>query len=467
MVLSIPEPSPPTTATSNQIENKLLVAIAGLTGLILFFAFTFEKDRLQYDLQASSPAVVRAGSKMAIRAWALDMQGVPSFVSVPIHAALVEPGGDLVVSSAELSPSALGGVEGAVEVPAGYDQLDLLVHARVGGAKLRVFRSIQIVSEHANVESFDETTTTSSNLFIANAKSGGQPKVQIRIDGGVCVPELICTLLVDIRSQGIALQLSKGGGVVEVQDVRLDSVGLHKVSLMVRGNDPRLRLQMRDRSKVFDEQQIPIPLAMGGMLLRPSAVGDTDRSRAFTWSTIGGQPPIAVDVFHGGQWVGALSFSGGAGQFAVWGQEGRPWWIQARLDLFSTTLQRATMLNSSSTLSYDRQRFDAAPFETQRVSVPPISRSSDVHTSIRQREERRRYAWLAAAIVLLGFATSALFLRHALRSDNEAQSVLMASFLSAPPDKTRRAWLLVASFIILLMFFVVAGIVLSRGALLR
>jgi len=452
--------------------DLLVAGAAGVASVALVMGtLAVEQIRVTHEIQLWTPASIQSGDRVPVRALVmtdLDAAAGPRLVTEGVSAAGVIDDTDFESLAVELQPAAFESVQGDL----GTQELPrVLARAQGPSGELwataeRAIPTVARVTEHLAVRGRLGDALQTLALSRTVEVEAAVPELDVRVQGGVCVPEHPCRLWFRRGASTVVPRLSE----CTTLDVGATTVGsaLVSVDIVVHGPEARCRVEL-DPLAVATDLQIPVGLATPWI--------DVERSGELL--RIVGEPPIGrdemlIDVFVGGGWVGARTFRRvqplelelaglGVGMFRV----------QARADLGSSerAYQRALyavhqgareeddlgeeaalvgILGRRAGLEDPEQRAWARlELEAELVDVPaPVSGLA--RDEARLQAVRTTMRWICGAGLLLGVLAILLaVLRRGLASAREAREVLVEAGAEGADDAgaRRRSWLTVVAFV--------------------
>jgi hypothetical protein len=448
--------------------DLVVAAISGLASVLLVLgALAVEQIRVTHEIQVWAPERARAGDPVPVRAIVLtdlDAPAGPRLVTEGVTGTLGRADVWDEAGSSPLSGAALASVEGRVgPAEAVFDRV--LVRARGGGELLATAeRSLRVDARAEDpLPVRDRLGDALQVLSLARTEAvrAVAPELDVRVDGGVCVPEVPCTLRFFRGAAEVVPRLVD----CTSSDVHATEVGrtVVTVTLVVHGPEARCGVAL-DPTEITTDLQIPVGLATPW--LEAEVEGSVLRVR--------GEPPIGrdamlLDVFVGERWVDARSLARGETVELALAPLGvgiaR---LQARADVASSerAYQRALVVApadpeirgrvwterfgaEAATWDEERRAFALRALEAELVDVPAPS-SGLARDEARLEATRGTMRGVAVSGVALAVVlTLAAVGRRGLASTRQAREVLRDAGVEDADDGSARwrSWLTVLAFV--------------------
>ncbi|GAB4217109.1 MAG: hypothetical protein OHK0013_44320 [Sandaracinaceae bacterium] len=460
------------------------VAVAsGLASVALVLGIlVVEQIRVTHEIQVWAPERAQVGDPVPVRAIVLtdlDGPGGPRLVTEGVSAMLGGTNAWDESSAVVLTGDALGTVQGRVgPAEAAFDRVLARVRAEselLATAERSVTVEERVETPLAVRERLGDALQV-LELSHTDAVRTVAPELQVRVEGGVCVPDVPCTLRFFRGEAAIVPRLVECTST----DVTRTAVGraVVAVTVVVHGPEARCRV-MLDPSEVATDLQIPVGLATPW--LDAEVRGDTLRVRA--------EPPIGrdavlLDVFVGERWVDARSVARGETlELAIEPLGSGIVRLQARTDVASSerAYQRALVVAPPDAPSGSelverawRERFgeDAARWDAERrafelcaleaalVDVPAPS-SGLARDEARLATTRTTMRWVASSGVALAVVVMlAAVGRRGLAATRQARAVLRDAGVQGADDRAAR-W---RSALTVVGFVAAIGVAIALGA---
>jgi hypothetical protein len=308
------------------------------------------------DLQIITASTVAPGRPMAIRA--LWLEGLrrpegPSLVHGPVAVRLVDER-EQAIAEARLTPSAVAGMEGVLDVPpAASGALSLRGRAAFDGGASVVHAPLQIRPEPPELKRRGRLASPLQQYraFALKPEEGDEPAprpFEVRIEGGACVPEHPCVLQVWVGEPAASVRLEATGAVEVVEDGTPVTDGIATVTLVVHGPEADAVLHAVRDGQVVARRTVRLPIAQGApVLLVDSPILDAPASPSLR--LLGPTPgsPVIVDAFREGQWERTGSTrvgDDGSLRLPFADLDAGVWRIQVRTDPFAAGSAAARVL---------------------------------------------------------------------------------------------------------------------------
>jgi hypothetical protein len=495
--LSIPAESDPTPLRQIGWLARLSPVVVAVILAALWLTGT---PRPQTDLRFAAPLVAHPGSSIGLRAWQIDRdeEGY-TVLRAPSVVVELRNGDGLMMTSTELGPSHVQGVEGSLAIASTLrGKLSLVARATIEGREVVVQRALYveeaIESRLPAGRSVNSFQTYEIGPLHRNPHADGPTVLDPRVEEGVCVPELTCTLSTWVGDWTGFVRVRSLAGVDGAEAPRAAEEGFVRVPLTVRGVEGRVAVEAVDEhGTVLASRTVRLPVVEGGLVAR-AALGD--ERLELDWEALGGPIPVLVDLFAGRRWVGAASLIPEDPFLA------RPapgvWRAQLRKDLFSNDTAAVAFIAVGDRAGADALRaaaeaviatadrdgldplamvvldgsFSGDPDDAMRalfavpsfdvVSLGPgVSSTIGVDADLAEKQEARR--WVAAAAILaLGLLVSLALLRIEIVAHARGRRILEGlpsseGFRPARGPTGRGLWAFV-----LLVFVMMAVLALSK-----
>ncbi len=456
-----------------QREGRFDLVVAALAGIaavaLVLGTLAVEQIQVTHEIQLWAPPRIQTGDRVPFRARVfadLEAHDGPRLVrpmtTVGLYTAdeeNVEEGG------ATLEAAAFDTLEGGVLTAEAHSARVVAV-AREGNVLATAERAVEVaeeIEERLPIRARIGDPLQVLSLARPAAVIEAAPDLDVAVPGGVCVPEMPCSIVFWRGTQALLPRLLECIGL----DVGATSVGTELVSIavVVHGSEARCELAL-DPLPVTTTLQIPVGLATP--FLEIAQEEDVLRVR--------GEPPIGreemfLDVFVGERWVMARTMRRGETlDVPMEDLGGGIVRVQARGDLDSSerayqlalvtahprepatvtaSALRARFGTAAVTWSPERRRWALLELDAELIDVEaPVSGLA--RDEARLESVRATMRAICGAGVLLGVAAILVAVtRRGLASAREAREVLLeAGDASADDSKARwRSWLTVVGFV--------------------
>ena len=469
------------------------LAVAG----ILAALWLSEPQDPAIGFSLSGPSIVARGTKVAFRAWHLTDRGV----GAPPTVIELRDGSGALISTTTMTASRAQGLEGEVTLPDDIEGPVLFVaRTDIDGHDVSVRYGVSVEPDDALRTYQPERETNLFQVYELGPLRLVDPKraplqLDPRIEGGACVPELLCWLSVWVGEKPARLRVHSIVGVRFEKTVIGPTRGFLRFPLVVAGNEARIEVQaLGPDDRVVASREVRLPVVAGGISARASVDG---RRVRIEWDELGGSGPVLVDAYRGNQWTYAFSVTPDEPELPLPLDPG-VWRLQVRADLFSKNTAGVVHVvisdrKGSAALEVAAQAVLAG---AQRDGLDPIAMaivdgevpSDQTEDAIRalfgpqnfgvvsldevvsllevnaDQSRREPVRWFAAAIILaIGVLVSLALLRLELLAQARARE-LFEGFDDAEPPPSPAAsferWLWVFVF---LVFALIALLALSKG----
>jgi hypothetical protein len=388
------------------------VAVAVAILLVMFA----ESASVHMDLQLVGNERVPP-DEVPMRAFLFDeSDAIPELVAAPVE---IEIGrGERVLARATLVPTAAGDMAGSIDLSS-LSNGSYVLRASADGAE--VVRELEIASEGAEAPRQPRAAGPLQTFaaFPVRAVEGQSPPAsfELRVAGGACVPELECTLLVDLSAPH-ELRIVESAAVEIVHAPRVHD-GLFVTTVRVRGADVELGLEALRDDVVVAGRTVRLPLALGGFVFDVEACTPPCRPVA---RFAGADRPVIVDAFRDGVWnktatLAVDELDDGRLPFEL-ERQGR-WYLQARTDPFSTENAFVRAVGATS----ERDRFDRAVDELEPFELPRAI--SGAERSKEELEGRKSLVRIASVVLVVaaGALTVVFVARRGLAATAQARRI--------------------------------------------
>jgi hypothetical protein len=307
------------------------------------------------DLQIITASKVAPGRPMAIRA--LWLEGLrrpegPSLVHGPVAVRLVDER-ERAIAEARLTPSAVAGMEGVLDVPPeASGALSLRGRAAFNSGASVVHAPLQVRPEPPELKRRGRLASPLQQYHAFALKLEGEAPAprpfEVRVQGGACVPEHPCVLRVWVGEPAASLTLEATGAVEVVEDGTPVTDGIATVTLVVHGPEADAVLQAVRDGHVVARRTVRLPIAQGApVLLVDSPMPTAPASPSLRLLGPAPGAPVIVDAFREGQWERTGSTrvgDNGSLTFPFADLDAGVWRIQVRTDPFAAGSAAARVL---------------------------------------------------------------------------------------------------------------------------
>jgi len=295
-------------------DLTIRLVVPAAAAITLFSVFVAEQIEIDYDLQVTAPKYACPGSPVPIRALLIGhlnrIEG-PELVVRPTVATLYTAAGR-VVATARLEPSYANTMEGFLVLPRGSrGPAEIGVTAELPDESVTVSLPFKLVSDAPRLPVQNRRLGPLNQFASGPVRAVGleQPPsaLEVRVVGGVCVPEQRCDLLVRVGSPPASIKIVGTASVTPVGSNRSppeETDGIVAFSVITHGPEADLRLVASRDSKVVAKRAIrlPVDLATTSLRLRESLLPNLVKPR-FLLEDKRENPGCIVDTFHENRWV--------------------------------------------------------------------------------------------------------------------------------------------------------------------
>ncbi|MFK7990627.1 MAG: hypothetical protein AB8I08_31685 [Sandaracinaceae bacterium] len=450
--------------------------------------FLGEMVSIDHELQLIAPRQAPPNRPIAVSALLfedLTDLGRPELVPAEVEVWVVD--GETEVARVTLTPSPAGAAMGSIP---GLPQGDFTVRALaiVDGQDAASLESRLRVAVDAQPLPWSPRLAHAAQHFsLEPVEPVGIAAVpepfDMRVRGGLCVPETPCALLVYGGSPPVSLRLVGSAAITpgDPPDPAIETRGLVALPFVAHGPDVSAVVEAMRGGELVARRGIQIPIALGTPgLERIEDDPPTFRAHVLT------DRPIIVDGFSRGHWERSWVFEDAGRPFVLDGATG---WgrIQVRQNPFSSD-------HAASSFVVGHEEGDSGPFDGDSLQAPPgptplrrewvaavgsagvipmpdaVSGRAEDEARISARQGLLRGVALAA--IVLGMLVLALvFVRRGVDAAVEAQQIMANT---GDPElmsqRHRRRTLLSALAIVataLAAFLGAAAVVIARARLLE
>jgi hypothetical protein len=446
-----------------------LAALAGVASVALVIGtLAVEQIRVTHEVQVWAPAVIDGDGRVPVRARVLaDLESAEGPRVVVPRVLVARPEEDSGTAGEDLALAGLDTFQGECESDGALSVRALGPSgARLATAERTLVRVDTVGPEPVQPRVADGLQVLS--LARPPELEAALPDLDVRVEGGVCVPERTCRLWF-WRGQNDVVPRLSDCTPMEIGETR---VGRALVSVDVRVHGPEARCRVRlEPLGVGTELQLPVGLAT------PWIEVSDDAGRL----VVRGEPPLGrdamlIDVHLGNRWALARSMRRGEtlslhGLSAPLGVVR----VQARADVASSerAYQRVVlgperdrdleaMLGAGWRRGSDREeaeRWATLRLETELIAVPAPA-SGFAGDEARLSEVRERMRLFCALGVLLGIVVIlGAITRRGLASTREARAVMLEAGAEHADDRGARwrSWLTVGGFVCAIALAILLG----------
>ncbi len=274
-----------------------------------------DRWRIDHELQLVAPVQARPGDTIPLRAFAfadVDDEDGGRLETASVEVVLTR--GDGALATTSLRPSPVQSSEGSLEIPPSMRLGDasLLATARVAGHVVAtVERPLRIEPQVVGMSLGGRTSARLSLRQLGPIEFDGPVvpligSLEVRVRGGVCVPDEPCEVLVDAGPH-----LSVVFDPVPALEVRSASTegGVHRVRVVVHGAEAATTLRVVDASTgaPVAHRTVRLPVALATPWL-DVATPASPRAR-LRLRPPPGRSQLVVDAFQEGRWTATATMA--------------------------------------------------------------------------------------------------------------------------------------------------------------
>lgn len=453
-----------------RVLDALVVLVLPLaTALVLVAVLAGERAGPGAELQLVAPSQALPGSRVALRALFLAHPDSPE------GPALVDASGRLVatdihgrtIARAALRRSGARSMEGGLSLPPSFrGPLALEARARDDRGESAVARTTLEVTPGASAPPrAPRLLSPMSSLVVGPSPV---PSLEVRVAGGVCVPETPCDILVRTPSSlPVSVRLAPSPSIEPgaVFPTNVDIAGVVRLRAIVHGPEAASQLVISRDGAELGRADLRLPVALGepAFQILPNAqirVDGAELGRS-----------VILDLFdERGFWIATGSHDGTApfrAPFAL-PAHGRAT-LQARTSPYGSDGAAVRVVDLPVSADDLDAAFARAALETERYATPrgESGRQDDDARVAETRGELRMLA--VVALVLIALVLGTWIASRGLRAATQARALALAAGDEHAEDAPvkRRDWLRVLAIValVLLAFAAAIAFVLARTAL--
>lgn len=442
--------------------DLIVAALSGVAAVALVLGvLAVEQLQITHEVQLWAPSHAREGDSVPVRALvftALDAPEGPTLVQERVSASLEAA---RAPAPRGLSPATLGSLEGELVAERGAAEIVVRVEGSAGELLATASQPLSL-GEVPPLPLRGRLGDALQHLSLARppALEAALPELDVRVEGGVCVPEQTCRVWFWRGASEVVPRLLE----CTTMDIAQTHVGqaLVSIDVVVHGAEARCHVLLEPLG-LETELQLPVGLATPWLEVREE--GGALRVRA--------EPPIGrdavlLDVFVDHRWLLARTLERGEELELAPSSLGSGSGIarlQARLDVTSSerAYQRAVPLGDAGveeasleallgvrgTTGEEARRWARLALDADLIDVvAPVSGVAlDQERVAALRAKMRALGVtgvLLAVLAILGAIT-----RRGLASAKEARSVMVEAGLAGADDARarRRSWLVVVGYV--------------------
>lgn len=321
-------------AKSRGAEVAVAIGVMVAGALLVYAMMLAEGAGVRDELMVAAPEAARAGEAIAIRAYLYrdpDSAMGPTPEEGAVSVELRE--GSHVLDRAELAPGALLSAEGSIRVPEqAHGTLALVAEARRDGSLVAtVTRPLSIADDAARAEPLARQASPLAHFDLGElvvdplpvstpeaAPVAAPPAITTLdawVQGGICVPEVRCRLVVDAGVAGVSPRLTECAGVDALDEEEADpSSRYHVLPLVVHGPEGTCRLSLVSTVEgtagtELAHRSVRMPVALATPALGIASPVTDGGPPQISVVAPPGREAVIVDVFHEGRWARTMTLA--------------------------------------------------------------------------------------------------------------------------------------------------------------
>ncbi|MFW6050720.1 MAG: hypothetical protein ACODAU_06075 [Myxococcota bacterium] len=263
------------------------------------------------DLQLVAPEAAPPGREVALRALLLaelDRPEGPELRQAPVAVRLEASGGGRLASGV-LRPSLGDGMEGTIALPAGREgDFRLRARATLDGETVRVQAPLRVERGAPPLASRGRLASPLQQYLPFPVRPVGEaapPRpFEARIEGGACVPEQACRVLVWVGEPAAAVAVEPTAAVEPVGGAEAArTAGLVAFTVRVHGPEADLHLVARRGGEPVARRTVRLPIAQGAPALElPERILEAPAAPVLRVRGVEPGDAVLVDAFREGHW---------------------------------------------------------------------------------------------------------------------------------------------------------------------
>lgn len=322
------------------------IGVPAAAALTLVSVLVMERVDIDYDLQVIAPTTVRPGSSLPIRVHLLGhlrrVEG-PELVVKKVYSDLITDTGQRVVR-VHLRPSFGNTLDGVLEMPFDLEgSATLRTVAQLDTDQIGVDIQLSIRRNALPMQTYrrelEPLRQFSAGEVIHHVPVDPPCELDVRVVGGVCVPEQRCDLLVWVGCQHTSVEVARSSAVTPVGSSKVPIESITTITVVIHGPEANLHLFVRNGATLLAERAIRLPIALASSSLRlQEIVVNRAMSPVFRLEDKQEDAGCIVDVYHHNHWLFTHGFEDCLSDIRLPFRPSRPgiWRIQARRDPFSS-----------------------------------------------------------------------------------------------------------------------------------
>lgn len=471
--------SPPHSARRKLVSVFIGVLAPVSIALVVGAVLVSEQAGPDAELQLVAPSGARPGDRVALRAnllARLDEPDGPTLATSPVDVALIDPSGRTAART-RLLVSPAQSMEGTLVVPPTLAAGRYTLAARSRSANVRAPFVVGPEAPVADAAPRDVALLAVLALgpFVASQPMNPPPpgwsesppvRLEVRVVGGTCVPEVPCKVLVAVGSPPADVSLTTTPSVdpTPAALVPLSQPDIVSFTARVHGPEAETELVVRRAGSELGRRGLRLPVALGELQLEVSPFGLVGSSPSVRALGAARGRPIIIDVFSEGRWIYTHAFVSGALDVAHTLPGFRfaravPHRLQARTDLFDSSAAASRYVHVAQNaydepprdpatsahselrdrgLALREARFYFASLDAERLATPiPVSGRDAAIARAQVGRERVRVISIGALLLLAALLAVLLFDRG-LRASREARALLLEAGDAAAQSSANR-----------------------------
>lgn len=328
-----------------------------------------------------------------------------------------------------------------------------------------------------------ELTPPSDAPLLEAAAPPPLPSMDVRVVGGVCLPEERCVLLI-ASGEPFTLEL-QSSGALSVSEPSAAGPGVTRVEVVVHGPEASTMVRVAHEGRALAERSLRLPVALATPWLELAERSDDAGVVDATLHPPPGRERVVIDAYLEGRWLHTGTMDTGESRLPFALERRGLWRLQAHVDPFSSdhaaarhivvgpaldvaaALRREQLGMASLSGAPDSFLLAAAEEDVRALPRPSSGLEADLARLFARRTKVR---WIGGVALVLGLVllAGALFLRG-LDAEATARKVMLAAGdAEAQSARTRIRGALEVSLIvgaILLAFLAGTTLVFARALL--
>ena len=481
-----------------KVRRSEIAMAAGVSVCALGLVYAMmlsERTALRHALQLAAPAEALPGAPLPVRAYL--MHGIaegdtPTLVEADVEVRLTRPGAsEEQISTEMLETSSTTTMEGTLEAPTepGHYMLEALASSE-GSVLASVAVPLTVSADAAPASELGRLAPTLSHFALGPVTlepSESPPSAfEARVEGGLCIPDQVCSLVVDLGSGGYELRVEPGPAVRVVDGVELED-RYARVSFRVSGSEGDLTLALLREGRLVARRSVRLPVALATPYFAPRTPFVREGRLPSMLAPPPGRTQLLMDVARDGYFVrtvtlpplsreGSANDPTGLGGLDVDLSDLPPglYRVQVRADVCPTesVTGRLVRIGPASALSppFDVEgelafAFQAADVETTTLALPRLV--SGLPEDLARVEAGQSVVRVVAfsAMLIAAVLLVLAVLRRGIASDADAKKVLDEAGVEEDPKAQRQQRMTLVLTVLALALALLTGVALiaARG----